>query len=85
MLSSWSEWTGLPGQAGQRALFLEEVDSASKMANDYFLRHTIPGPLREFLFWTDLFTYLNDDLEWLVQFQIPVQECLVLISSESSV
>ena len=91
MLSSRSEWTGSSGQAGQRALFLEKVDSASKMSNDYILRHTIPGPLRELclelkristLFWTDLFTYLNDDLERLVQFQIPVQECLVLISSQ---
>ena len=91
MLSSKNEWIGESGQAGSKALFLDKVDSASKMANDYILRHTAAGPLRELclelkristLFWTDLFAYLNDDLERLIQFKIPEQQCLVLISSQ---
>lgn len=91
MLSSKSEWIGESGQAGSKALFLDKVDSASRMANDYILCHTAAGPLSELclelkrissLFWSDLFAYLNDDHERLIQFKIPEQQCLVLISSQ---
>jgi hypothetical protein len=84
-------WCGMDGRSGQRARFLERVDTAAEKAAVYIKRCTNPGPLQELClemarvsqhFWGALFSYLNNDLERLLQFGIAEKECLVLLTEQ---
>jgi hypothetical protein len=66
------------------------VDTAAEKAAVYIKRCT-PGPLQELClemarvsqhFWGALFSYLNNDLERLLQFGIAEKECLVLLTEQ---
>lgn len=91
MLKSKGIWKGSMGYTGARAKFLEKIDVATQKAHTYISLHTKPGRLRELClamsrasqqFHHDLFTYLDNDFERLVQFGINEKDCLILVSDQ---